>query len=273
MGDAAEVSRVLTCAVSAATAAGKAIMELRDAGKTDFSYKDGTEPVSRADLLADDIITRMIRHSFPEHTVFSEETTGVRRPQRTDSGPLWVIDPVDGTANYVRGNPHVAISIAFAVDGEVRAGVVHAPFMGETFTAVKDRGALLNGHPIAVAAPPGLARSVVSTGFPHRKGELAPLVERVRRLLANCEDIRRGSSPVLDIAWVGAGRLDAHTESLFPWDVAAAALIATEAGAVRSHLVDVPLDVPVDLFGEGVVVAAPSIHSDLVDLLSVDSPM
>lgn len=272
MGTPLAIRSVLDCAVSAAVAAGEEVARRWSAERPDVRYKNDVEPVSAADLLSDEIITRAIGRAFPGHRVMSEETVEGDWRSFDFSGPVWVIDPIDGTANYVRGHPHTAVSVAFAVDGEVRAGAVHAPFFLETFTAVKGQGALLNGRPIAVATPPDLARSVVSTGFPHLKDEIAPLVERVRRLLGHCSDIRRGAAPTLDIAWVGAGRLDAHTETLFPWDVAAAGLIATEAGAVRGHLVGLPPGVPADLFGDGVVVAAPSIHTALVELLSDGMP-
>ncbi|GHE29920.1 inositol monophosphatase [Streptosporangium violaceochromogenes] len=272
LGTPLALQSVLGCAVSAAVAAGEAVARRWSEERPGVHYKNGVEPVSAADLLSDKIITRAIGRAFPGHRVMSEETVEGDWRDFDFSGPLWVIDPIDGTANYVRGHPHTAVSVAFAVDGEVRAGAVHAPFSRETFTAVKGQGARLNGRPITVATPADLARSVVSTGFPHLKDEIAPLVERVRRLLTHCADIRRSAAPTLDIAWVGAGRLDAHTETLFPWDVAAAALIATEAGAVRSHLTGPPPGVPADLFGEGVVVSAPSIHTALVELLSGEVP-
>jgi myo-inositol-1(or 4)-monophosphatase len=105
---------------------------------------------------------------------------------------------------------------------------------------------------------------VVSTGFPHRRDGVDDLVERVHRLLTHCSDIRRGSSPALDIAWVAAGRLDAHTDAPHPWDVAAAGLIATEAGAVRSARGALPPD----LRGAGYLVSAPAVHDDLAALLT-----
>ncbi|MGK4579920.1 inositol monophosphatase family protein [Kitasatospora sp. HPMI-4] len=259
---------VLAAAVEAAQAAGRVIVERQATGGSALSYKQDVEPVTEADLLSDGVITRSLQRAFPLYGILSEETAASDGWESGDlSAPQWVVDPIDGTANYTRGHPYVSIAVAFVVDGFTQAGVVHAPFLGETFTAVAGRGAQLNGVPIRVSHPDGLLRAVVSTGFPHLKTDLDPLVQRITRLLTHCQDIRRAASPALDISWVGAGRLDAHTETLHPWDVAAASLIAREAGAVRSHLEPVPPHIPPDLFGGGYLVSSPAIHDELVDVL------
>jgi myo-inositol-1(or 4)-monophosphatase len=258
---------VLAAAVRAAESAGALIVERQRRGGVEVTYKQDAEPLTQSDLAADRSITQTLRAAFPRVGMLSEESA--HGPADLLS-PMWVADPIDGTANYARGHPYVAVAIAYVEEGVTRAGVVHAPFLGETFTAVRGRGARLNGRRIAVGAPERLRRAVISTGFPHVRTDLEPLLRRVRLLLEHCQDIRRAASPALDICWVGAGRLDAHTEALHPWDVAAASLIAQEAGAVRSHLVPAPADVPADLFGEGFLIAAPSIHDELVALLSSD---
>lgn len=218
-----------------------------------------TDVVSAADFAADQIVSSTIRGGFPGHRILSEEGTNADDPGF--EGPLWIVDPIDGTANYIRGHGYFATSVAFAVDGVVQAGCVHAPMLGETFLATRGGGSRLNGLPIRVSSPDSLIKSVVSTGFPHEKQDFDHLIRRVSFLLRNCQDVRRAGSPVLDISYVGMGRLDAHTETLFPWDVAAAGLIATEAGAERSFLAPVPDGIPPDLFGEQVVFSAPEIHS------------
>ncbi|MCT9932162.1 inositol monophosphatase [Planotetraspora sp. A-T 1434] len=262
------VDRILDVAVRAAQDAGGLIRDYAAGDGIPVDYKGGFEPVTIADLAADGLIRDAVAAAFPGHRVLTEETAGPDWSRAGFDGPLWIVDPIDGTANYARGHRYVSVSIAYAEDGVVRAGVVHAPFLGETFTAVKGRGAFLNGTPIRVGAPESLKRSIVSTGFPHDKTDVEPLVERVRRLLIHCQDIMRGSSPALDIAWTACGRLDAHTEALFPWDVAAAGLIATEAGARRGSLLPVPDGIPPDLYGEAFIVAAPAIYDELVTLLS-----
>lgn len=265
---------VLASAVEAAEAAGRAVVRHQATESPQLVYKQDIEPLTAADLLSDRVLSRSLRQAFPGYAILSEETASSDGWESGDlSAPMWVVDPIDGTANYARGNPYVSIAVAFVADGITQAGVVHAPFLNETFCAVRGQGAFLNGRPIHVATPEALNRSVVSTGFPHRKHDLDPLLRRVELLLTHCQDIRRAASPALDISWVGAGRLDAHTETLHPWDVAAASLIAQEAGALRSHLRPVPAHIPPDLWGDGYLVSAPAIHRQLVDLLSEPSGM
>jgi myo-inositol-1(or 4)-monophosphatase len=220
----------LAVAVDAVTRAGARLRAAAGRDR-DVSYKDGVEPVTAADLACERLIVERLRASFPGHRVLSEESAPAGWADLDVTGPLWVIDPVDGTANFARRHPYVSVSVALAVDGVVRVAAVHAPFLGETYTAVRGGGAERDARPLAVARPAGLERAVVSTGFPHRRPDVGPLVERVRRLLVSCQDIRRAASPALDGCWVADGRLDAHTESMAPWDVAAAGLIAVEAGA------------------------------------------
>lgn len=257
---------ILKRVVEAAHQAGELIKRYQAGVAVD--YKDGVEPVTAADLASDKLISQSLLGAYPDHRMLSEETAPADWTTAGFDGPLWVVDPIDGTASYARRHRYVSIAIALAIDGVVQLGVVHAPYLNETFTAIKGQGAHLNGTPIAASHPPSLDRAVVSTGFPHQKEDLAPLLDRIHRLLSGCQDIRRAASPALDIAWVGAGRLDGHTETLHPWDVAAAGLIATEAGAVRSHLGTVPTGIPVDLWGQAVLFAAPRIHGPLAELLS-----
>jgi myo-inositol-1(or 4)-monophosphatase len=128
-------------------------------------------------------------------------------------------------------------------------------------------GATCNGHPVRVSEVSELRRALIGTGFPHDRSNVTPAIERVRRLVTECLDIRRAGSPALDIAWVAAGRLDAHSESLAPWDIAAAGLIATEAGAVRGNLWPAVSSLPPLLRGEGFIVATPGIFEQLYKLL------
>ncbi len=170
--------------------------------------------------------------------------------------------------NFAHGHPSVAVSIAFAFDGKVLAGIVHAPFFSQTFTAIHGQGAHRDGVRIAVSAPASLREALVSTGIPHDRRTLDAVVERFRLLAANCRDVRRSGSPALDIASVACGILDAHTEDLAPWDVAAAGLIATEAGAQRTNLGPQRGALSPDLNGAGFFVAAPSIFAELSKLVA-----
>lgn len=260
-----DMGLIASVAESAALYAGRAVVDHWKGYSLDVQSKGAADIVSAADLASHRLISARIRSAFPSHRILSEED---RQTDQFDfSGPLWVIDPIDGTTNYVRGHPHFGISVAFAFDGVVWAGCVHAPALSETFAAIRGGGATLNRTPIKVSTPEGLSRSVVSTGFPHENKSIKNLMQRVECLLRACQDIRRSASPVLDICYVAMGRLDAHIESLFAWDVAASGLIATEAGAVRSNLVEPEGNIPIDLFGEEILISAPKIHRPLCELL------
>ena len=242
-------------ALEAATRAGDAIVALSRDRSFEVRSKAGAEIVTSADLLSDQIIREHLTSRFPQHAV-EDRTTDF-------AGPVWIVDPIDGTANYAHSHPFVAISIALAIDGEPCVGVVHAPFLGETYTATRGGGAWCNGRTISVSDVSDLRRALIGTGFPHIRDDLDGAMTRVRRLLTECQDIRRSGSPALDICWVAAGKLDAHTESLAPWDIAAAALIATEAGARRGNLVPGDKMLPPALRGEEFLVATPGIFDAL----------
>jgi myo-inositol-1(or 4)-monophosphatase len=254
-------------AVTAATQAGEAIVELSRQGAYEVHQKQGSEILTTADLHSDEIIREHLEAKFPQHRFLSEEV--LVEGDFDFSGAVWIVDPIDGTANYAHRHPYVSISVALAVDGEPCVGVVHAPFLQETYAAIRGFGATCNGHPIRVSEVSELRHALVGTGFPHDRSDIEPAIERVRRLVTKCQDIRRAGSPALDICWVAAGRLDAHTESLAPWDVAAAGLIATEAGALRGNLLPSASSLPVALRGEGFIVATPGIFEALRELLSV----
>ncbi|HEV7514689.1 MAG TPA: inositol monophosphatase family protein [Thermoanaerobaculia bacterium] len=253
-------------AVTAARQAGEIIAALSRDRAYEVRRKLGTELVTTADVASDDSIRQHLGARFPGHRFLSEE---VAVDGEVDfSGPVWIVDPMDGTANYTHGYPYVSISVALAIDGDPCVGVVHAPFLAETYAAVRGGGATCNGLPIRVSDVSELHRALVGTGFPHDRSDVAPAIERLRRLVTECQDIRRAGSPALDICWVAAGRLDAHTESLAPWDIAAAGLIATEAGARRGNLSSGLSPWPPALRGEEFIVATPRLFQPLWELLT-----
>jgi myo-inositol-1(or 4)-monophosphatase len=234
-----ELSPVLNEAVTAARRAGELIVKMSRERSYEVRQKHGSEIVTTADLLSDESIRAHLASCFPNHRFLSEE---VAVEGACDfSGPVWIVDPIDGTANY-----------------------------GETFTAIRGQGAQCNGSPIRVSGVTELRRALIGTGFPHDRSDLSQAMARVQRLLTECQDIRRVGSPALDICWVAAGRLDAHCESLGPWDIAAAGLIATEAGAMRGNLLPGNPAVPVALRGDEFIVAAPGIFARLSELLHGD---
>lgn len=247
--------------------AGKKVIELKEEFLVEVTYKDTGELVTSADFASDHIIREAITSSYPEHGILSEETTEGVWTNDIFEGPVWIIDPLDGTVNYAHHLPHFAISAAIAVDGIVWAGVVHAPNLGVTYVGIRGEGALCNGVKLQVPQSRSLSDSIIGTGFPHDKEKVHSALARVNLLTTHCRDIRRFAAPTLDICYVASGRLDAHTESLSPWDVAAAGLIAREAKAITGHVGVVPSGYPAEIYGEEIVCANPGIYEELLSLL------
>ena len=246
--------------------AGDMIVQARQKQNFSHDYKGGDELVTEVDVAVDQMIAEELEALFPGEARLTEELAP-DRSQLEQRGPLWVVDPIDGTVNFAYGHAHVAVSIAWAVDGEVQLGVVHAPFLGETFTAMRGQGARLNEESMQCSRPTTLERSLVATGFPYARDKRAPLIRRLNHVVHACRDVRRNGSAALDLCHVGCGQLDAYYASVSPWDFAAGLLIAREAGASTSHLYECPEGLPVELYGENLLVSAPGIHSALGDLL------
>lgn len=261
-----QLSQRLAIAVEIAELAGQEIREARDQQRFERHYKKGTELVTEVDVAVDRLIAERLESHCPGEARLTEELSPEREVLGRD-GPLWVVDPIDGTVNFAQGLPHVAVSIAWARDGKVQLGVVHAPFLGETFTAIRGDGAFLNGKQIRTSLASRLERSLIATGFPYHHDGRAPLMRRLAAVMMHCQDMRRCGSAALDLCNVACGRLDAYYESVSPWDFAAGLLIAREAGARTGHLYPCPEGIPDDLYGENVVAASPNIYKALVDLL------
>lgn len=209
--------------------AGDMLRQARKAGKISVAHKPGLELVTDLDLAIDALFRQRINAAYPGHFILSEEGEHSRV---ADGAFCWIIDPLDGTANFASGLPHVAISAALAVGGCVQLGVVEAPFYGETFHAVKGHGAFVNGRRLAASSVTDPRRALVATGFPHDGRGLNDLVDRLKPILHEFGDVRRLAAPALDICWVADGRLAGFVDRLFVWDFAAAGLIAEEAGAI-----------------------------------------
>lgn len=247
--------------------AGQLIVEQRQIGTVRHDYKDQQELVTSADIAADKLIIEAIQARYPEHRILSEETYTNRDQLKDLEAPIWIIDPIDGTVNYAHGHFMVAISIAFACDGDVKVGVVHNPFLQETFFALAGGGAFLNEQNIRVSHLQNLRKALIATGFPYDKTTVPEIIKRTQKVLMACQDIRRLGSAALDICWVACGRLDGYFESLSPWDFAAARLIALEAGAQCGHFQDIPEDIPACIYDQNLLISTPEIYQDLYQLL------
>lgn len=266
-----ELSTLLPFAKELAKAAGALVRAERQEVGLTRDYKQGVELVTQADMKSEQLILQRIAQDYPEHQVLAEETANDHSGLAQIEGPLWVIDPIDGTVNYAHHHQQVGISIAFCLDGETQIAVVYNPFTDELFHAVRGQGAWLNDRPIQVSGKQDLRRSLVATGFPYHKESADLLMARLSRVFRACADIRRIGAASIDLCWVACGRLDAYYEQeLKPWDMAAGWLIAKEAGAVCSHLEQAPEGYPQELYSIDLVVATPAIHHSLVQLIRGD---
>jgi len=213
-----------------------------------------TDMVSEVDHRCEELISSLLARRRPGDGLLAEE--GASR--ETTSGVRWVVDPLDGTTNYLFGVPAWSVSIAAERDGRAVVGVVVDPSRAETWTAVEGRGAYCNGEPVAVAeGRSSLATALLATGFAYRADRRAWQGEVLCRVLPEVRDVRRFGSAALDLCWTAAGRVDGYYEwGLNPWDLAAGSVICREAGGTVSAL------------AAGLVVATtPSLHGPLLALL------
>jgi len=211
--------------------------------------------VSDADRVAEQAIVALLRAERPDDALLGEE--GARGDGT--SGRRWVLDPLDGTTNFLYGIPQWAVSVAVEGTEGVTAGVVLDPVRDELFTAVRGEGAWLDGRPILVRPAPPLERSLVATGFSYDSAVRAEQAETLRAVLPRVRDVRRAGAASLDLAWLAAGRLDAYFErGLKPWDWAAGRLLAAEAGAEVVELAGEP---------PGLLAARPEVLAGLLELV------
>lgn len=254
---------MLALALKLAREAGSSISQMRNELEINFKY-DGIELVTQADVAADKLISQGIQQTYPEHNLLSEEL-GPNNP--TDCEHLWVIDPIDGTVNYAHQHYQAAVSIAYYYKGEAKAAVVHCPFLNETFSALAGTGAWLNDQPIQCSSKADLHRALVATGFPYEKNTVDQLMARLRAVISHCADVRRLGSAALDMCWVACGRMDIYYENVKPWDMAAAQLIAREAGACFGHIHPLKTDENPELTSTNVLLATPALFDSIQVLL------
>ncbi len=225
---------MLNIAVRAARRAGDIIARsVEHVDGLTITSKARNDFVSEVDRRAESEIIQIIQKAYPHHGILAEET-GAHRAE-TDTYQ-WVIDPLDGTTNFLHGFPQFAVSIALLVKGQLDQAVVYDPMSQDLFTASRGGGAQLNSRRIRVTKCNDLEGTLIGTGFPFRKPELIdPYLDTFRAMAPKVADIRRAGSAALDLAYVAAGRLDGFWEfGLSPWDMAAGALLIQEAGGVVS---------------------------------------
>ena len=255
----ADLDALLELATGLARDAGALALSMREGIRTETTKSSPTDVVTAADRAVERLLVEGIRAARPDDGLLGEE--GASTPGT--SGLRWVVDPIDGTVNYLYGLPQWAVSIGVE-DAERRTvvGVVHDPAKGELFSAVRGRGSWRDGERLTCNALDDLGQALVGTGFGYDARRRAVQAGHLRAVLPAVRDLRRLGAGALDLCAVACGRLDAYYEQgLSPWDLSAGGLVATEAGARLAGLRGRPAGFPM------VVAAAPGVFDALHDLL------
>jgi myo-inositol-1(or 4)-monophosphatase len=229
---------MINIALRAARKAGENIVRASDdLERFEVKAKGVNNFVSEVDINAEQEIIYHLHKAYPDHAIMGEES-GLTGSE--DAEYRWIIDPLDGTTNFIRGIPHYAVSIACTFKGKLEHAVIVDPVRREEFTASRGRGAQLNGHRIRVSKLASLDGALLGTGIPfkeHCDDKLGPYSQSMELLAGQCAGIRRAGAASLDLAYVAAGRLDAFWEiGLAPWDIAAGALLVREAGGLVADI-------------------------------------
>ncbi len=262
MGETDTYARELDIAISVAREAGSI---LRDSfgHVRNVEYKSVVDPVTEADKASEALIADRLLSAFPNDRLLAEEGSGAG--ENAGSDRLWIVDPLDGTVNFMHGYPVFAVSIAFQAEGETVVGVVYDPIRDEVFAARRGHGATLNRTPIHVSTTTDLLRSMLVTGFAYdvewRRENLAAFA----RFTDATQAVRRDGSAALDLAYVAAGRYDGYWErGIVAWDIAAAALMLTESGGIVTGYAGQPFDP----FAREIVASNGSIHEAMLDIIA-----
>ena len=256
---------MLTTAVKAARRAGSIINRgARDLDLLTVTAKGPKDFVSEIDRGAEAAIVETILKSYPDHAILAEE--GTNKGHNPDADYVWIIDPLDGTTNFLHGFPQYCVSIALAHRGQIAHGVIYDPVRNDLFTATRGRGAFLNDRRIRVSRRQHLRDCLIGTGFPFRDGSyLDTYLQMMKAMITQTAGLRRPGAAALDLAYVAAGFYDGFWEvGLNPWDVAAGSLLVLESGGLIG-----------DLTGEGgylyggqVIAATPKIFAQMVTALA-----
>jgi myo-inositol-1(or 4)-monophosphatase len=256
---------LLKLAVTVATEAAELIVERRRGTITVADTKStATDIVTAVDRESEELIRARVLAARPDDSFLGEEGDDINGT----SGVRWVVDPIDGTVNYLYDLPTYAVSIAVEQDGRTVAGVVVDAPKGEVFTATLGGGAFLDGKPIRVSDCTSLDRALVGTGFGYDPDRRVVQAEVVQQLIAKVRDIRRIGVGAIDLCYVGCGRLDAvYERGLNPWDYGAGALVAAEAGARIGGLNGA------EVSPEMSIAATPAVFDALHDALAAADPL
>jgi len=256
---------MLTTAVKAARRAGNVINRgARDLDLLTVTAKGPKDYVSEVDRAAEAAIVQTLHATYPDHAILAEE--GTAQGANAAAEHVWIIDPLDGTTNFLHGFPQYCVSIALQHKGQITQAVIYDPVRNDLFTATRGRGAFLNDRRIRVSRRQHLKECLIGTGFPFRDGSnLDVYVRMFKAMTLGSAGIRRPGSAALDLAYVAAGYYDGFWEvGLNPWDVAAGSLLIVEAGGLVGDLDGEATY----LYGGRVIAANPRIFAQMVKLLS-----
>jgi myo-inositol-1(or 4)-monophosphatase len=252
---------LLNTALKAARRGGDlAVRQLNRVHELKVESKGVNDFVTHVDRAAEEKIIETIRDYYPDHAFLAEESGATG-----DSDHVWIIDPLDGTTNFIHGVPVFGVSIALRIKGRIEIGVVYDPNRQEMFTAIRGRGAQVDGHKIRVSGRRGLEGALIGTGFPYRsKDKVESYAKMLVSVLSETAGVRRPGAASIDLAWLAAGRYDGFWEfGLNTWDIAAGSLLLREAGGLISEL-----DGDGDYLESGNIVAgSPKVHDALRKLL------
>jgi len=252
---------MLNTAIKAARRAGAVINRAsRDLDVLSVTAKRRNDFVTEVDRAAEEAVIEVLRTAYPDHAILAEES-GASGTSEYE----WIIDPLDGTTNFIHGFPQYAVSIALRQKGVMQQAVIYDPTRNELFTATRGRGAYLNDQRIRVSKRAQLKDSLIGTGFPFREVDDIDTYLRIfKRVTFETAGIRRAGAAALDLAYVACGRLDAFWEKgLAPWDMAAGSLIVLEAGGLISDY-----DGEADFMESGEVVCGnPKVFAQLLQLV------
>jgi len=261
---------MLNTAVTAARHAGNVINRAsKDLERVQVSRKQRNDFVTEVDQEAERVITEVLLKAYPDHSIFGEETGHTARRDNetlTNAENIWVIDPLDGTTNFIHGFPQYAVSIALLQKGVAQQGVVYDPTRNEMFTATKGRGAFLDDRRLRVSKREKLSESLIGTGFPFKKiDNIEQFLRMFKAVTEQASGVRRPGAAALDLAYVAASRYDGFFEfGLSAWDVAAGGLLVREAGGLVG-------DFNGDegyLENEEIVAATPKVFAAMLKLLA-----
>ena len=259
---------MLNIAVKAARSAGAIINRASlDLERVQVSAKGSNDFVTEIDLAAEAAVIDTLLAAYPGHGILAEESGSARGA--SDSEYVWIIDPLDGTTNFIHGLPTYAVSIALAFRGQVQQAVVYDPARNDLFYASKGRGAYLNDRRLRVSKRTRLSDALIGTGFPFRQGDdFARYMRMFELVMKSCAGLRRPGAAALDLCYTAAGWYDGFFESgLAPWDMAAGSLLVTEAGGLVGNFTG-ESDF---LHRREIIAGCPKIYGQLVRMLTAYS--